>query len=140
MYLRREYHNYSFSEITSSPFIRALYDTVWSNENQGSPSCLVFEWMDHDLESVTAPKFRGSPLISKVVAKAVLSALTVFKTLNAVHKGSDLRSILIPSTEYLDVSLNNIFVSHVDGSSPVAKLGDLGNSKCCSLPHVCTKL
>lgn len=28
-----------------------------------------------------------------------------------------------------DVNPNNIYLSHVDGASPVAKLGDLGNSK-----------
>jgi hypothetical protein len=30
----------------------------------------------------------------------------------------------------LDVNPNNIFVSHIDGTTPVAKLGDLGSSKC----------
>lgn len=31
---------------------------------------------------------------------------------------------------WLDISPNNIFVSHIDGCHPVAKLGDLGNSRC----------
>lgn len=57
MCLTRECHNYGFSEIASSPFIRALCDTVWSNQDRDNPACLVFEWMDHDLESVTVPKF-----------------------------------------------------------------------------------
>jgi hypothetical protein len=86
--LRREYHNYGFSEIASSPFIRALRDTVWSPQNQNAPSCLVFEWMDHDLKSVTAPEFRGSPILPKVVSKEVLSALDILKILGAVHTGS----------------------------------------------------
>lgn len=92
--LMREYHNYGFSEITSSPFIRALCDTVWSNQDQDNPSCPVFELMDQDLESVTAPKFRGSPILPKVVSKAVLSALSVLKTLGAVHTGRNFPTLL----------------------------------------------
>jgi hypothetical protein len=95
MCLRREYHNYGFSEIASSPVIRALRDTVWSNEERDNPSCLVFEWMDQDLESVIAPKFRGSEILPKVVSKAVLSALSVLKTLGAVHTGRGFNVILI---------------------------------------------
>ncbi|KAH9862808.1 hypothetical protein J1614_010901 [Plenodomus biglobosus] len=112
MCLTREYHNYGINEISSSPFIRALRDTIWSKPDQDGPSCLVFEWMDQDLESVPAPTFRGSPKLPKVVSKAVLSALSVFKTLDAVHT---------------DISPNNIFVSDAIENSPVAKLGDLGN-------------
>ena len=89
MCLKRGYRNYRINEIASSPYIRALCDTVRSNEDEDpdEQSCLVFEWMDHDLRSVTAPEFRGSPTIPKVVSKAVLSALTVLKTLDAVHTG-----------------------------------------------------
>jgi hypothetical protein len=47
-------------------------------------------------------------------------------------------SILI--INWLDVNPNNIFISHVDGSIPVAKLGDLGNRKCFSWPYVCSPL
>lgn len=43
--------------------------------------------MDQDLESVPAPEFRGRPMLPKVVSKAVLSALSVLKTLGAVHTG-----------------------------------------------------
>ncbi|KAH7392019.1 kinase-like domain-containing protein [Phaeosphaeria sp. MPI-PUGE-AT-0046c] len=112
MCLTREYQNHGFNEIASSPFIRALCDTIRSNQDQNSPSCLVFEWMDQDVESVTVPVFRGRPILPKVVSKAVLSALSTLKTLGAVHT---------------DVSPNNIFVSNVEGNSPVAKLGDLSN-------------
>ncbi|KAF2126202.1 kinase-like protein [Dothidotthia symphoricarpi CBS 119687] len=113
MCLRREYRNYRVEDIASSPYIRALCDIVRLNEHQDDPSCLVFGWMDHDLGAVTAPEFRGNPVIPRVVSKAVLSALDVLRTINGVHT---------------DVSPNNIFVSHIHGSSPVAKLGDLGNA------------
>jgi serine/threonine protein kinase len=132
MCLTREYHNYGFSEIASSPFIRALRDTVWSNQDRDNPSCLVFEWIDQDLESVTAPTFRGRPILPKVVSKAVLSALSVLKTLGAVHTGINPYAFVTPVLNSLDVNPNNIFISNVDGSPSVAKLGDLGNSKCSS--------
>ncbi|KAH8707035.1 kinase-like domain-containing protein [Phaeosphaeriaceae sp. PMI808] len=112
MCLRREYRNYSIDEIASSPYIRALYDTVQLNESQDDPPCLVFEWMDHDLRAVTAPEFRSNPKLPKAVSHGVLLALNVLKTLDAVHT---------------DISPNNIFVSNINGSQPVAKLGDLGN-------------
>ncbi|KAF2873062.1 kinase-like domain-containing protein [Massariosphaeria phaeospora] len=111
MCLRREYRNYRIEDIASSPYIRALCDTV-SDEDQDSPSCLVFEWMDYDLRSVTAPEFRSNPRLPRAVSTAVLSVLRVLKTLNAVHT---------------DVNPNNIYVAHIDGNAPVAKLGDLGN-------------
>jgi hypothetical protein len=71
-----------------NPFIRAFCDTVWSSENHDDLSCLVFKRMDQDLESVIEPFFRGSPILPKVVSKAVLSALSALKTLDAVHAGS----------------------------------------------------
>ncbi|KAF2253495.1 kinase-like protein [Trematosphaeria pertusa] len=112
MCLKREYRNYGIHEIASSPYIRAMYDTVRSNGDQDDPSCLVFEWMDHDMRSVRADQFRGDPRLPRVVSQAVLSALKLFKTLNAVHT---------------DVNVNNIYVSDIDRRSPIAKLGDLGN-------------
>ena len=99
MCLRREHRNYGINDIASSPYIRALCDTVRLNEYQDDPSCLVFEWMDHDLQSITAPEFRGNPTLPKVMSKAVLSALNVLKTLNAVHTGIGPYSIAIRSTK-----------------------------------------
>jgi len=43
--------------------------------------------MDHDLRALTAPEFRSNPKLPKAVSKGVLSALSVLKTLNAVHTG-----------------------------------------------------
>jgi hypothetical protein len=85
--LKREYRNHMITEIASCPYIRTLYDTVRSNENQHDPGCLVLEWMDLDLRSVQANRFRGDPRLPKVVSKAVLSALELFKKLNVVHTG-----------------------------------------------------
>lgn len=98
MCLRREYRNYRIEDIASSPYIRALCDTVRSDKDQDGPSCLVFEWMDHDLRSVTAPEFRSNPRLPRAVSTAVLSALRVLKTLNAVHTGSSLYSVHISNT------------------------------------------
>ena len=97
--LKREYRNYGIPEIASCPSIRTLYDTVQANEDLHNPSCLVFEWMDLDLRSVPANRFRGDPRLPKVVSKAVLSALQLFKTLSAVHTGNCSFSINTPSTK-----------------------------------------
>lgn len=88
MCLSREYHNYKIKEIATSPYIRALCDVVQS-QPQEEPSCLVFEWMDHDLRGVTAPEFRSNPKLPKAVSSGVLSALSVLKSLNAIHTGYD---------------------------------------------------
>lgn len=46
---------------------------------------------------------------------------------------------ILPSTKSLDVNVNNIYVSDIDGPSPIAKLGDLGNCKCSFLhPYLLT--
>ncbi|KAF2006447.1 kinase-like protein [Amniculicola lignicola CBS 123094] len=110
--LKREYRNYGILEIATCPYIRTLHDTVQSNEDQHNPGCLVFEWMDLDLRSVQANQFRGNPRLPKVVSKAVLSALRLFKKLSVVHT---------------DVNVNNVYISDINGPSPIAKLGDLGN-------------
>jgi hypothetical protein len=48
---------------------------------------------------------------------------------------------ILPSTKSLDVNVNNIYVSDIDGPSPIAKLGDLGNCKCSFLhPYLLTAL
>ena len=88
MCLRREYRNYRIGEIASSPHIRSLRDTVWSDKDGDNPSSLVFEWMDQTLTSVPMPLFRANLLLPKTVSKAVLSALSVLKTLNAIHTGN----------------------------------------------------
>jgi hypothetical protein len=88
MCLSREHHNYNINEIATSPYIRALCDVVQS-QPQDEPSCLIFEWMDHDLRGVTAPEFRSNTKLPQAVSRGVLSALSVLKTLNAVHTGCD---------------------------------------------------
>jgi hypothetical protein len=135
--LKREYRNHKIFEIASCPYIRTLYDTVRSNEDQQNSSCLVLEWMDLDLRSVPANRFRGDPRLPRVVSNAVLSALKLFKMLKAVHTGNSTSYIDNPSTKSLDVNVNNIYVSDIDGPSLIAKLGDLGNCKCSSYISIC---
>jgi hypothetical protein len=88
MCLRREYRNYRIAEIASSPHIRSLRDTVWSDQDGDNPSSLIFEWMDQTLTLVPMPQFRANPFLPKTVSKAVLSALSVLKTLSAIHTGN----------------------------------------------------
>lgn len=87
MALRREYRNYGIFAIASCPYIRTLYDTVRLHDDQSDLPCLVFEWMDLDLRSVPAHRFRGDSRLPRVVSKGVLSALELFKKFNAVHTG-----------------------------------------------------
>ncbi|KAH8714064.1 hypothetical protein GQ44DRAFT_776068 [Phaeosphaeriaceae sp. PMI808] len=127
--LGREYRNYTITEVAESPHIRPMYDIVKQNDTERSskagdsgdsedsesdPSCLVFEWMDTDWVSVQAHTMRSNPKLPKAVAKGVLSALKVIQLLNGIHT---------------DISPNNVFLSDIEGPCPIAKLGDLGNSK-----------
>ena len=97
--LKREFRNHGISKIASCPYIRTLYDIVQPNEDSHYPPYLIFEWMDFDLRSVPAKRFRGDLRLPKVVSKAVLSALETFKQLNAVHTGDCSCSIDTPSTK-----------------------------------------
>ena len=99
MALKREYRNYGISEIALCPYIRMLHDVVQSNGDLQDPPCLVFEWMDLDLRSVPAHRFRGDSRLPKVVSIAVLSALETFKTLNAVHTGDSSSLVHTTNTE-----------------------------------------
>lgn len=87
MCLRREYDNYQVQEIAACQHIRALCDTVRSDDSPDDLSCLVFEWMDFDLRSIIAPELRSRPVLPKAVSSAVLSALAVLKSVNGVHTG-----------------------------------------------------
>jgi hypothetical protein len=86
--LKREYRNYRVPEIASCPYIRTLYDIVRPSDDPQELPYLIFEWMDLDLRSVPANQFRGDQKLPKTVFKAVLSALKLFKKLNAVHTGN----------------------------------------------------
>jgi hypothetical protein len=131
MPLHREYRNHKISKIVSCPYIQTLYDVVLPYDHSNDAPFLIFEWMDLDLRSVPAARFRGDPKLPKVVSKAVLSALEVFKKLNAVHTGNGSSSSMNNlRANMLDVNINNVYLSDIDGWSPIAKLGDLGNCKC----------
>lgn len=75
---------------------------------------MVFEWMDTDLWQLSSKPFRSGPELPRIVARSVLEALAVFDGEEGVHT---------------DVNPNNVFLSGVNGPSPVVKLGDLGNCK-----------
>jgi hypothetical protein len=92
--LKREYNNYKIPDIASSPYIRTLYDTVGSFEDVRhggaaveDPLCLVLEWMETDLQSLSSHQYRCDSRLPKVISKSVLSALDTFKRYNAAHTG-----------------------------------------------------
>lgn len=93
--LRREYGVYKIPDIAASPYIRTLYDSIGSFEGDarhggdaaGEPLCLVFEWMETDLQSVSSRQHRRDSRLPKTISKSVLSALSVFTRRSAVHTG-----------------------------------------------------
>ena len=95
--LRRERHNYTLPEISSSRYIRALYDVSGSDpidvqkldgSAEEEPPCLIFEWMEHDLRSVHSDQYRQNSDLPKNIAKSVLSALHVIGSqYKATHTG-----------------------------------------------------
>lgn len=105
MCLRREYRNYRIGEIASSPYFRSLCDTVWPDQDEDNPSSLVFEWMDQTLTSVPMLQFRANQLLPKTVSKAILSALSVLRTLNAIYTGKCTYTVVISSTEQVQTSV-----------------------------------
>ena len=57
-------------------------------EQPTTTSCLVLEFMEHDLRSVPSEMFRGNDELPKVVARSVLSALQVLsEKFKAIHTG-----------------------------------------------------
>ncbi|KAF7865495.1 hypothetical protein EAF04_006469 [Stromatinia cepivora] len=119
--LNREHKRYQNPVVASSQHIRALLDVVGERDHnlepdeeldEIEPPSLILEWMENDLRSVSSAPFRADSPLPKVIAKSVLSALVLMKDLHSIHT---------------DVNPNNIFLSGINGPTPVVKLGDLGN-------------
>ena len=113
----RERRCYTFESISKSPYIRAMVDSVGHDEGPlecdvKQPQCMVFEWMDTDLWRLPAKMFRSGSMLPRVTARSLLEALVVFDGEDGVHT---------------DLNPNNVFLSGIDSSVPVVKLGDLGN-------------
>jgi len=138
---KRERSNYRLPAIISCQYIRTLYDVVGPEEDDAQaesalttedPPCMVFEWMEHDLRTVPSEQFRQNLHLPKIVAKSVLSALEVLKTeYGAVHTGAVIVFLVCDSSmaDGLDINPNNVFLSGINGPSPMVKVGDLGNSQ-----------
>lgn len=139
--LKRERSNYNLPAIISCQYIRTLYDVVGPDGDDAQvgsasrtedPPCMVFEWMEHDLRTVPSDQFRQNSYLPKIIATSVLSALVILKTeYGAVHTGKCIAFLACdPSKpDGLDINPNNIFLSDINGPSPVVKSGDLGNSE-----------
>ncbi|KAL2070070.1 hypothetical protein VTL71DRAFT_14750 [Oculimacula yallundae] len=113
---KRELRNYSFESIANSPFIRSMIDTIGhdqkASENPSRPQCMVFEWMDTDLWQLPSQPFRTGSELPRIVARSLLEALAILEDEGGVHT---------------DVNPNNVFLSDINSTAPVVKLGDLGN-------------
>ena len=90
------------------------HDELSSCQGDQQPQCMVFEWMDTDLWQLSSNPFRSGSELPRIVARSILEALAVFDDEEGVYTG---------------VNPNNVFLSGVNGPSPVVKLGDLGNCK-----------
>ncbi|MCJ1365654.1 hypothetical protein MMC16_004779 [Acarospora aff. strigata] len=113
----REHHNYQDHKISSSHYIRKLFDLIGhSPEDQIAPKpqqrCMVFEWMESELRTVSSSRVRSNPSLPRIIAKSTLKALAVFQDAQGVHT---------------DVNPNNILLSNLAEPSPEVKLADLGN-------------
>lgn len=95
--LGREHHNHKLPPIATSPYIRSLYDTVYTDESAAEPSSLVFEWMDYDASQISEDEYRRRPILTKRVSKAVLEALVTIKNINAMHTGQLFEHLSVPS-------------------------------------------
>jgi serine/threonine protein kinase len=67
--------------------------------------------METNLQSLPSQPYRENSKLPQSISRSVLSALCVLRKLGAIHT---------------DVSPNNVFLSDIDTSSPIVKLGDLG--------------
>src|SRR4051794_31328138 len=98
--MKREYNNYKNLDIALSPYIRTLYDVVGPFEGEirqddaaaGDSLCLIFEWMETDLRSLSSHQYRVDSRLPKTVSKSVLSALDIFRRYNIIN--TDKYSIL----------------------------------------------
>jgi serine/threonine protein kinase len=134
---KRERENYKLPAIADCQYVRALYDVigpdegdaqVFSTSETDDPVCMVFEWMDHDLRTVSSDQFRQHSNLPKVIAKSVLSALALFKAeYNGIHTGKRISLFNVSMAESIDINPNNIFLSNINTLSPIVKVGDLGN-------------
>lgn len=73
---------------------------------------MVLEWMDTDLWNARMHSRCHDPKLQRLVAKSVLEALVVFADIQGTHT---------------DINPNNVLLSGLDTSTPVVKVGDLGN-------------
>jgi hypothetical protein len=82
-----KYDNYQLPAVASCQYIRTLCDVVesYKDEAGGSatnyPICMVFEWMEHDLQKLPSDQCRENSYLPRVIAKSVLSTLALLPPL-----------------------------------------------------------
>lgn len=106
--LKREYNNYKNPDISSSPYIRTLYDVVGPFEevrHDGAANatedslCLVFDWMETDLRALSSHQYRRGSRLPNSVSKSVLSTLDIFRRYNTIHTGKCSTSLSVIDNE-----------------------------------------
>lgn len=105
--LNRERWNHKLPGVAPCQYIRSLHDVIGPDEDatttgsdstsDGDFSCLVLEWMEHDLRTVPLDRFRRNPNILRIIAKSILMALSMIKEqYNGIHTGECCCYTLLP--------------------------------------------
>ncbi|KAH9224390.1 kinase-like domain-containing protein [Leptodontidium sp. 2 PMI_412] len=115
-FLKQEYDSHCRLAISSSPFIRKMYDIVgdvedFDDRSQNHTPCLVFEWMDQTLADIPVKDHLRNDALQRAIFEAGLAGLAALHEENLVHT---------------DIKPENILVSGLENLRPTAKIGDLG--------------
>lgn len=91
-FLKQEYDSHCRLAISSSPFIRKIYDIVgdvedFDDRSQNHTPCLVFEWMDQTLADIPVKDHLRNDALQRAIFEAVLAGLAALHEENLVHTG-----------------------------------------------------
>ncbi|PVH69467.1 kinase-like protein [Cadophora sp. DSE1049] len=102
-----------FAEETSkSQYKRELHNYSFQSIAKSPFIRSMVDTIGHDENAATGKSQQPQCMLPRIVARSLLEALVVIDSEYGVHT---------------DVNPNNVFVSDVHSSSPIVKLGDLGN-------------
>ncbi|KAM3422435.1 hypothetical protein BST61_g2785 [Cercospora zeina] len=114
--LIREYNTYQVQNVSSSKYIRQLFDVVGDLQELKSEKCLtypslVLECFDATLQDIPPEPHRQNLTLLHAIIRAVLSSSAALNSENLVNT---------------DIKPDNILVSGLDTNDLTVKLGDLG--------------
>ncbi|KAM3422436.1 hypothetical protein BST61_g2785 [Cercospora zeina] len=115
--LIREYNTYQVQNVSSSKYIRQLFDVVGDLQELKSEKCLtypslVLECFDATLQDIPPEPHRQNLTLLHAIIRAVLSSSAALNSENLVNT---------------DIKPDNILVSGLDTNDLTVKLGDLGS-------------